>query len=415
MPVKWISSRYPGVRFYEHESRKYGVKKDRYFAIRFQSQGKRREEGLGWASEGWSEKKALAELTKLKEAARKGEGPISLAEKREIAKAKLKAEQKAAAKAKMNSMTFGEAFLEHYLPHTSQTKSAVSVKGERGVFHNYMASVIGDIPLPHIAPIHIERIRKNMRDKGLAPRSIHRVVQIVRQVYNHCNRLGLYQGEVPTTKIGKVPKTDDKRQRYLSQQEANDLLVELASRSTDLHDQALLSLHTGMRAGEVFALTWTDVDLSRGLLMLRNTKNGTTRYVPITETVKTMLAERKTTGKQDYVFPSRTGGLRTQVSMSFVRAVDKLKFNDGVTDPRLKVVFHTLRHTFASWLVMAGTPLYTVGKLLGHSSSAMTERYSHLAPDHMKAAVSALERAMEASKENKQRRQVKQNLGLGTE
>ena len=61
------------------------------------------------------------------------------------------------------------------------------------------------------------------------------------------------------------------------------------------------------------------------------------------------------------------------------------------------MVFHTLRHTFTSWLVMAGTPLYTVGKLLGHSTSAMTERYSHLAPNHMQEAIKALEAAMTQS------------------
>jgi integrase len=394
MPVKWKSSRYPGIRFYEHESRKHGVKPDRYYAIRFQAQGKRREEGLGWASDGWTEKKAVLELARLKEAARKGEGPVSLAEKRALAKAKRKAESDAAVKAKRDALTFGDAFIKHYLPHTSQTKSNRSVVSEKGVFKNHLAPIIGSLPLPAIAPIHVERVRKNMRSQGLAPRTIHRAVQVVRQVYNHCARMGLFQGDSPTANISKAPKSDDKRQRFLSQQEAQDLLIELADRSTDLHDQALLSLYCGMRAGEVFGLTWADVDMGRGLLMLRNTKNGTTRHAPMPEPVKTMFAGREMAGKQEYVFPSRTGERRTQVSKSFNLAVEKLKLNEGVTDPRLKVVFHTLRHTYASWLVMAGTPLYTVGKLLGHSSSAMTERYSHLAPDHMKAAVSALENAM---------------------
>jgi integrase len=390
MPVEWKSSRYPGIRFYEHKNRKHGVRFDRYYAIRFQSQGKRREEGLGWSSDGWTEKKAVLELAKLKEAARKGEGPVSLAEKRAQATVKRKAEQEAAAKAKRDSLTFGVAFHKHYLPHTSQTKSKVSVRGEKGVFHNYMAPLIGNLPLIKIAPIHIERIRKDMRDQGLAHRTIHRVIQVVRQVYNHCRRMGLYYGEIPTDKISRTPKTDDRRQRFLNQQEAHDLLAELASRSKDLHDQALLSLYTGMRAGEVFALIWADVDIGHGFLMLRNTKNGTTRHVPMTKRIKAMFAEKKRLEPHDFVFPSRTGKRRTQVSKSFSLAVEKLGFNKSVTDPKLKVVFHTLRHTFASWLVMAGTPLYTVGKLLGHSSSAMTERYSHLAPDHLREAVNSL-------------------------
>jgi len=67
------------------------------------------------------------------------------------------------------------------------------------------------------------------------------------------------------------------------------------------------------------------------------------------------------------------------------------RFNNGVTDPRQKVTFHTLRHTFASWLAMQGTPILTIKELLGHQSLAMTERYSHLSPDQKKDAVNGIE------------------------
>ena len=54
------------------------------------------------------------------------------------------------------------------------------------------------------------------------------------------------------------------------------------------------------------------------------------------------------------------------------------------------VTFRTLRHTFASWLVMNGTPLFEVSKLLRHASIQMTERYAHLAPDHLQNAIANL-------------------------
>ena len=79
---KWKTSKFPGVRYREHPERKHGVRSDRYFVIRFQAQGRRREEALGWASEGWTEHKAAIELAKLKEASKMGKGPSSLAEKR---------------------------------------------------------------------------------------------------------------------------------------------------------------------------------------------------------------------------------------------------------------------------------------------------------------------------------------------
>ncbi|MFH1021643.1 MAG: hypothetical protein V1782_13690 [Pseudomonadota bacterium] len=80
--AKWQSSGARGVRFYEHDTRKHGVRKDRYFAIRYQHEGKRREEGLGWSSEGWTEKKAAAILAELQENHRRGSGPRTLQERR---------------------------------------------------------------------------------------------------------------------------------------------------------------------------------------------------------------------------------------------------------------------------------------------------------------------------------------------
>jgi len=61
--------------------------------------------------------------------------------------------------------------------------------------------------------------------------------------------------------------------------------------------------------------------------------------------------------------------------------------NDGITDLRHKVVFHTLRHTFASWMVQGGTPLALVSQMMGHSNLQVTMRYAHLAPSQAREAV----------------------------
>ena len=261
------------------------------------------------------------------------------------------------------------------------------------MFKNWIESVIGNRPLKDIAPIHLERIRKSMRDKGLAPRTVHRAVQIVRQVYNHCKRAGLYEGKVPTANLTPAHKGDDKRQRFLSQEDAHRLLAELATRSTDLHDQALLSLHCGLRAGEIFGLTWADVDTDRDILTLRDTKTGPTRHVYLTKQAKDMFLARERGGPSDLVFPDRNGERRVQISKSFNRAVDKLGLNAGITDSRQKLVFHSLRHSYASWSVMDGVPLVTVARLLGHTTTQMSERYSHLSPDHLKVAADKISAA----------------------
>jgi integrase len=70
------------------------------------------------------------------------------------------------------------------------------------------------------------------------------------------------------------------------------------------------------------------------------------------------------------------------------------RFALPISDARQRVVFHTLRHTFASWLVQQGTPLYTVAELMGHTTIEMSRRYSHLAPDTLRKAALSLQGAL---------------------
>lgn len=90
------------------------------------------------------------------------------------------------------------------------------------------------------------------------------------------------------------------------------------------------------------------------------------------------------------VFPSDTGSRIAQMSKTFERAVEELGFNKEVLDKRKKVTFHTLRHTFASRLVQRGIDLYVVKDLMGHSTLALTERYSHVNDENRRAAVEKL-------------------------
>ena len=104
-----------------------------------------------------------------------------------------------------------------------------------------------------------------------------------------------------------------------------------------------------------------------------------------------MLKQRYTVqDNHRLLFPTADGKKRVQVSRAFMKCVSQLGFNDGVTDSRQRVVFHTLRHTFASWLVQKGVPLHTVAELMGHKSIAMTQRYAHLSPDSLRNAAKIL-------------------------
>ena len=384
---------YPGVRYWKHKTRKHGIGPDKYFTIRYQHEGKRREEGLGWASEGWSAKRAADELAKIRMAHRTGDGPPSLKAARKIASKKKKAEE-------LRAITFYEFWAREYLPAAMDAKKEKSWRAEEMFFRNWIQSAIGDKPLVDVSPLDIERIKSDMTKAGLAPRSVQYCIATIRQVFNVAARMGLFLGDNPAKGV-KVRMNDNKRMRFLTQDEASALLAELLRRSWQLHDIALLSLRCGLRAGEIFSLTWDCVDLDQGTLFIKDTKSGKNRHAYMTADIKKMLMTRYRGVDSGLVFLNQKGSRIGIISASFFRALETLGLNAGVTDPRQKVVFHTLRHTFASWLVQAGEPLYTVAKLMGHSTIAMTERYSHLAPGNMRGAVEQMEKRLKEQKNGK--------------
>ena len=117
----------------------------------------------------------------------------------------------------------------------------------------------------------------------------------------------------------------------------------------------------------------------------------------MTNEVKNMLAKKEKANHGDFVFQARGGGEITDISRAFFRAVEDLGFNEGIDDRRRRVTFHTLRHTYASWLAIQGTPIIQIKELLGHQTLVMTERYAHLIPDQKKAAVQNMAKAFSES------------------
>jgi len=390
------SKHYPGVRWREHPERKHGVNFDRYFVIRYKLDGKDRQESLGWASQGWTEQKANARLAELKEAQRTGQGAVTLAEKRQQAADARQAEAEARATEERENTTLAQVW-EKYLPVAQANKAAHTAYAEEAAYRLWLSPALAGKPLRDIKPIHLERIKKTMTEAGRSAQTIRHVLAALRQVFNFAKRHGLYAGDNPVSLV-KKPAADARRLRFLTHDEAERLLAALAERESNVHDMTLLALHCGLRAGEIFSLTWGDVDMERGVLILRDTKSGKTRAAYMTEAVAAMLAGIKRRGQNDLVFLSANGGRIVQISETFNRVVAALGFNNGVTDPRQKVVFHTLRHTFASWLVEQGIDLYSVKELMGHGTLAMTERYSHLSPDKLRRAIKTLEAGMDKAR-----------------
>lgn len=386
-----------GIRVREHPTRKHGLKPDIYFTIRYQKDGKRQEESLGWASQGMSLRKARLALAQLREAARTGNGASSLREQRQEALAARRAEHEAASREERKIQTFSQFWNQTYWPSALQRKSAGSLRSEGAIFRNWLQPHIGEMRLQDILPGHIQNIVDAVLAQGRAPRTAQYVVAVISQVWNAAYGHDLVNRENPVRRV-KKPRSDNRRMRFLSRKEAHALLEEIKPRSRDLYDTCLLALFCGLRAGEIYTLRWGDISFEGGEIFIRDPKNGYNRYAYMTAEVRNMLRQRFTgQAKNEFVFPATTGSRRVQASKLFNRCVDVLGLNDGYTDRRQRIVFHSLRHTFASWHVEQGTPLYQVGALLGHRSPQMTQRYSHVSPDAIRRAALTLEGTLSSS------------------
>ena len=334
MSQKWKTLE-EGIRVRSHATRKHGIKPDTYFTLRIQINGKRTEESLGWASEGMTLAKARLELARLKEAVRSGTGPTTLRERKAVTEAETVERQS-------SPMTIGEFWDRHYYPEALRRKK--SAKSEEKLFRNWIRPQIGNLPLNGLKKSHIDMVVGSIMKAGLAPRTAQYAVAVVSLLWNTAFAQEFVTGENPARRVRR-PKIDNRRLRFLSKDEADALLAELKNISLELHDECVLALYCGLRAGEIL------------------------------------------------LFPTATGKKRVQVSRTFGDCVEKLGLNAGVNDPRQRVVFHTLRHTFASWLVQKGVPLHTVAELMGHRSIAMTQRYAHLSPESLRNAVNLLQGA----------------------
>jgi integrase len=333
-------------------------------------------------------------LSEFKTNAKDGTGPINFKEEKEL---QLEEERKKELE-ESRSMPFSDYFNDHYLPSAVHDKGVTTWKNEKRMFNKWIDPEIGHLSFEKIASFNIEKIKKSLLDAGRAPRTVQYVLAITRQIWNHALDNNHVDQAFPKIKI---PKFDNKRTKYLSTEQADLLLEKLQKSDSQLHDMALLSLHTGARAGELFSLTWGSVNFDDGIVTLKDTKSaGKTRFCYLTEKARAMLESRHT-GQDStaYIFTNRNGEKFKSVSHAFNRVVEDCGFNEGVTDRRDRITFHTLRHTFASWHVQNGTPLFTLRDLLGHHSISMTERYSHQDPKGLQTAAKAFDDIVKGDQE----------------
>lgn len=342
---KYISTQYPGIRYRQHKERKVNGKLDRYFFIRYKRAGKTIEEGTGWSSNGMNAQTANRLRAEIVQNIKEGVRPQSLKEKREIEDAKRLAEEERKKVEAAEQFTFGELAVK-YIEWAKESKK--SWKDDEQRYHTHLKPFLAGYPLKDISAFQLERLRDLLNKKAknqtgdehfklLSPATVKHCLVLVRQMFNKAIAWQLYDGQNPIKQV-KLPSVSNRRLRFLSHEEANKLLAELSEVSQQVHDQAVISLHCGLRFGEIASLILADLDFNNDIIQVRDPK-GESRQAYMTSHVKSILWSHLPAMPSQLIFPDKKGNKQKSVSKTFDRSVLKLGFNDGIEDRRDKVVF----------------------------------------------------------------------------
>lgn len=277
-------------------------------------------------------------------------------------------------------------------------------------------SFAGLLPLrlDEIDARRVELLRAAWLTAGLAPSTANRNLNRLGGVMSRAVEWGLLENH-PLAKVKRLKVDSRSRVRYLSPGEEEALRTAMDDREERIRAErdsankwrearkeekmidlralsyadhlkplVILSICTGMRKGEVFNLTWADIDFETKNITVEGStsKSGQTRHIPMHKEVSDMLAKWKKQVSSDLVFPGKEDRRLDNVNKSWAGLLKLAKIES--------FRWHDLRHTFASKLVMRNISLNTVRELLGHSDITMTLRYAHLASENKAAAIASL-------------------------
>ena len=248
----------------------------------------------------------------------------------------------------------------------------------------HLNGFMGDKLASEISPRDLERYKASRRatlhaNRPITGATVNRELAILKTAFNKGVEWSLVNSN-PVERIKFFSESDRARTRYLSADEKAKLL---AAVSPELRRFIIIALKTGMRHSEILGLRWTEIDFRANQILIRKSKSGRMRFIPLHPDVVEVFDSLPK--HVEYVFSNSRGERYNRscwVRTQFKRVVNQI----GIRDFHI----HDLRHTFASELVMKGADLKTVSELLGHSSTRMTERYSHLSPHHKSLAVNLL-------------------------
>jgi integrase len=268
-------------------------------------------------------------------------------------------------------VTVGE-LIDDALEFVANHKDNRNYKSKAGIVREDM----GSRSAAEMTPQELERwLREHCKTAATANR--------YKAFISLCYREGIRNGKVAVNpaRLVRQRKEGEGRLRFLSREEYDRLHAVIARRFPEHQAEFVVSVHTGMRLSEQYSCTWSQVHLDRRTIELTKTKNGSARTVHLNSDAMAAIESLRLPKQRptDAVFPREGTKGRFDTRSWFQPCLEEA----GITG----YVWHSNRHTFCSWLAMAGATIKEIQEAAGHKTITMSARYSHLSPEHKLSVV----------------------------
>ena len=378
----------PGDLVWDDDVSGFGVrcqKKAKTYVLKFRAGGRQRWYTIGKHGSPWTVERARTEAKRLLGKVADGKDPATVRD---------------TLKERASVKELCERFLEEY---ASEHKRPSSQYNDRANIQNHVIPLLGKIHVVDVTRADIDRFKravkdgKTAKDVKLGPRRrvivtggpgvSNKCLALLSKMFNMAERWGMRpDGTNPCRHVQKY--RSQPHERFLSESE----LARLAEILADVEKNATetpfvvaairLLIFTGARMGEVLSLEWAQVDFDNAMLFLPESKTGK-KVIYLSAPALEVLANVPRIESNPFIIcgeKDRAHLVNLQKPWSRIRKLA------GLDDVRI----HDLRHSFASIAASGGLSLPIIGKLLGHTQAATTQRYAHLAADPLRAANEAI-------------------------
>jgi integrase len=383
MSSKWFTV-VPGIRYRKHEKRKHGAKLDRYFTLRISAGGRQIEEALGWASEGWTLKRAQEELGKLREAKRTGKGPATLRERAAVNRQAERQRAEAEAARARQQKTVADLW-DRYSKEVVAIENKPSTAAEKTrMWERRIKPALGNLKISEVAeedagavvrsPLRLDdtgQIIGGKAEAGNTYRLLHHMFRKALQWKLRPKESGNPLESITEPKVAR-------RERLLTGAEVGALLKALDAAATERreHPQVIAAVHaailTGSRISELLALRWEHVRREEMELHLPDTKTGFSRR-PISAATLTVLDKLERMPGVQFVFQDIKSPTAPLAYSTIEKAFRRISTAAGVRACTL----HTIRHWFATMTANSVSNPRVGMALTGHRSHAAYMNYIH--------------------------------------